>query len=376
MLFVSLWNRIYPYRDLQRCLQKFRSWFPSGGGEEAFTEILKKEIGSESKPQESQRKLDTSPKFVGQGLRIAIGGFGAESNSLNLEMTGNDSVEIIESDSMLISQREKPTVLGGFINALSTAGIEIVPLFRAFWTDGRVVQEKSYQRFKAQFLDLVSQAGRLDGILLDLHGAMVTEQLEDPEGELLKDLRECVGAELPIVCVLDMHANLTNLKVKSMNALVGYKTNPHIDLFGSGHRAAEILLATIRGEVKPKIVLRRIPMFGHNLGMSTWSYKNTREQLPFSKVLSQLRSLVESSQKCIVDASVFIGFPQADVSESTISVSITTSMNTETALASAEEIAALIWNLRYEFLKVRPLIPVEQAVRRVYWKQEHARCSR
>src|SRR5260370_2593505 len=87
----------------------------------------------------------------------------------------------------------------------------------------------------------VKKLGPFDAIYLDLHGAMVAENTEDGEGELLRRIRGVVGNDLPIVASLDYHANLTPEMAKLATALVGYRTYPHIDMAGTGRRAVELL---------------------------------------------------------------------------------------------------------------------------------------
>lgn len=81
----------------------------------------------------------------------------------------------------------------------------------------------------------------LDGLLLDLHGAMVAEHIDDGEGELLARLRAVVGPSVPIAACLDLHGNLTQTMVDKSDVLVAFRTYPHIDMAETGKRTAEQL---------------------------------------------------------------------------------------------------------------------------------------
>src|SRR6185312_7162370 len=103
------------------------------------------------------------------------------------------------------------------------------------------VDEDAYERVAAAMLEDLAQAGPLDGIYLDLHGAMVAAHLEDGEGELLRRIRALVGERIPIVASLDFHTNMTPEMVRYSSAMLGYRTYPHIDMADTGGRAAQLL---------------------------------------------------------------------------------------------------------------------------------------
>src|SRR5262249_16902484 len=99
-------------------------------------------------------------------------------------------------------------------------------------------------------------AGPLDGIFLDLHGAMVTEHLDDGEGELLRRVRAVVGPTIPVVTSLDLHANVTQQMIDLADVMVAYRTYPHIDMADTGKRAASVTYGLVSGESKPHKALQ------------------------------------------------------------------------------------------------------------------------
>jgi len=296
-------------------------------------------------------------------LRIAIGGFGAESNAFSVEKPGDESVVVTSGQELLSSNRGRKTVLGGFLDGLNGAGISAVPTLRAFWGATGVIQKASYERFKAELIGSLRSAGRLDGVLLDLHGAMLAEGYPDGEGVLLKEVREVVGVGTPILCVLDIHGNVTDLKVQMADVLFGYRTNPHVDLYERGVKAARTLLAMLRREVKPVTRVRRLPMLGPNLGMSTWAYTfEAQERLPFSRIMRTATML--EKEPGMVDISVFIGFAHADMPQCVTTTVAVSNGDPTLAQSMADRVAQMVWEAREEFVKLRPLIPVDEAVDR------------
>ena len=230
-----------------------------------------------------------------ENLRIAVGGFGAESNAFSLEK-GRDLLSsasildatrpitdatLIEEDNLIPANRGKKTVIGGFIAGLEFKPVSILPMPRFWWGATGVIAKWPYERAKKRIVGLVKEYASVDATLLDLHGAMQAEGVEDAEGVLLKEIRAVVGKKSLIVCVVDLHANMTDLKMKMCDMILPYKTNPHIDLYERGSKAARLLLSMMSDEIHPTMHLERLPMLGNNLGMSTWaSTPGAQSRLP------------------------------------------------------------------------------------------------
>ena len=138
--------------------------------------------------------------------------------------------------------------IAGAVKRLAELGHEIVPLAWAAAAPASYVTEDAYEKMWALFDEDLKKLGPFDAVYLDLHGAMVAENTEDGEGELLRRIRGVVGNDLPIVASLDYHANLTPEMAKLATALVGYRTYPHIDMAVTGKRAVELLDRLLEGE--------------------------------------------------------------------------------------------------------------------------------
>jgi microcystin degradation protein MlrC len=304
-------------------------------------------------------------------LRVAIGGFGAESNSFSVEKPTKENAIVDWDKKVLANHRGKKTVIGGFIDALEEddVDVEVIPTLNVWWGATGVIVKKSYKYFIEEILSRLRNAGRLDGVLLNLHGAMVAEGFSDGEGVLLKEIRNAVGVKVPIICVMDLHANISDLKIQMADAIFGYRTNPHIDLYERALKAGRILLALSRHEVKPIMKIKRLPMLGHNLGMSTQSHNSEIQKgLPMIKIMEEVSRLEKKSE--ILDISVFVGFAHADVQECGTSILVISDDKPILAQNIAEKVAQMVWEARWDFYNFRPLIPVEKAVQRAIKSQE------
>jgi microcystin degradation protein MlrC len=137
--------------------------------------------------------------------------------------------------------------LGGFIGAAE--GFELVPVLWAGAEPGSYVEQAGFDRIAGMICDGVAAAGAIDGVYLDLHGAMVTEDFEDGEGELLRRVREVVGPYLPVAVSLDLHGNMTPEFAARASSVAIYRTYPHVDMAETGARAAALLREELtRGE--------------------------------------------------------------------------------------------------------------------------------
>src|SRR5690348_7970051 len=149
-------------------------------------------------------------------------------------------------DAAIRAFRSTGTGLGAYLDLAERERAEIVLPIAAGAPPSRPVDDAAYAHITDTICDSVARGG-FDGIMLDLHGAMVTESLEDGEGQFLKRLR-AIDPKTPIAVSLDMHANLYDEIIAHATVVTGYRTYPHIDTYETARLAGEILLRTIRGE--------------------------------------------------------------------------------------------------------------------------------
>ena len=179
--------------------------------------------------------------------RVAVAGFQHETNTfapfptdwLNFQQPGAWP-PYAEGEKAAEQVRGLNVPLGGFVDA--SAGMELVPLLYAAAEPGGLVTSAAFDRITGTICERLAEAGVIDAVYLDLHGAMVTEDYEDGEAEVLRRVRAVVGPDLPIAASLDLHGNLSPEFARLASCMTMYRTYPHIDMGATGARAARLLL--------------------------------------------------------------------------------------------------------------------------------------
>ena len=179
---------------------------------------------------------------------IAVGGFQHETNTFAPSRAGYEAFQDGGGWPPLVAGEEiAPRLAGanipaaGAIGTLHALGHRTAGLVWGAASPSAHVTRDAFERIVGDMLARLATLGRVDGVYLDLHGAMVTEHLDDGEGELLGRMRKLVGPKVPIVASLDLHANVTRAMFERADALVAYRTYPHIDMAATGDRAAHLL---------------------------------------------------------------------------------------------------------------------------------------
>jgi microcystin degradation protein MlrC len=202
-------------------------------------------------------------------MRILIAGFQHETNTFAPSLadwaafTRGDSFPAFVRGAAMQAQMTGINIpVGGFIDAAKSHGWTLLPSCWAGAIPSSYVTQDAFERIAGAIVDDVRAAlagGGLDGIYLDLHGAAVAEHADDAEGELLQRLRDIVGPGLPIVASLDLHANVTQRMLALADALVSYRTYPHVDMADTGALAAELTARRLRAGRKEPLHARRVP---------------------------------------------------------------------------------------------------------------------
>ena len=193
--------------------------------------------------------------------------------------------------------------------------------------------------------DAVAKGG-FDGIMLDLHGAMVTESLEDGEGELLRRIR-AIDPKTPIAVAYDMHANLYDAMIANATVVAGYRTYPHIDIYDTAQRAGEILLKAMRGEVHPVMAWGNVPMLPHVMRQGSDDHPNRELQARVAAMRPAEGALA---------ASLFTGFPHADIANAGSRAVVVTDGDRALAERLRDELLDQAWAEREAFVyRLEPL---------------------
>lgn len=296
-------------------------------------------------------------------MRFFIAMFSHETNTFSTIPTDRRQFEARDlryGGEILEAYRSTGTCLGGMIDAAAAGGVTLVPSLAAAASPAGRVAAGFFDGTRERLLADLRAAGPLDGILLDLHGAMVPEHTEDGEGDLLRAVRETVGPSVPVAVTLDFHANVTAEMVRHATLLHGYKTYPHVDMDARGREATERLLDVVAGRIRPTVAWRQPALLPPIAGQLTARGPMRR--------LSDLAAEMAKDPK-VVSISVFAGFPLADIKDAGLSIYVATDADRRLADALADRLAATAWEHRREFLHAA--LPVGEAVARALAADGH-----
>lgn len=243
------------------------------------------------------------------------------------------------------------TEIGAHLDAAKKFGWDLVQPIAAAATPGGKTPAEDWAHLSGAVLE-ACQEGPFDGVLLSLHGAMVTEDQDDAEGDLLRRLREKLGPEVPIAISLDIHANVSDAMGRLANIVIAYRTYPHIDQYERGMEAADLLLRTMNGEVRPRSVVWRAPV------LEGLDYGRTQGG-PMSRILAHADELRQKNPG-VLAISVCAGFVWADIPDAGPSVTLTANGDPSRFKIAAEELMKDVWETRRE--KTVPLYTLPDAM--------------
>lgn len=295
------------------------------------------------------------PFHTGSAMRIAIGGFMHESNTFapllaDLERFREGSLTY--GPTLVTTWREAHHEVGGFIEAADQLKFDIVPVAMASATPSGPVTDEFFEHM-CDTLVTGCRIANPDGVLIALHGAMVTPRFPAADLEVLRRVRAGIGPDIPLAATLDFHGNLSPAMAEYTNILVGYQTYPHIDQRQRGVLAAKLLTRAVGKEVRPVCHISKPRMMLNLLGQDT-----SRE--PMIGLMAQARAA--ETRPGVLSVSLMAGFPYADVPDVGASVIVVADGNKTQATAVADELATAMWAVR-EQLYVPCPSPVEAVIR-------------
>ena len=227
--------------------------------------------------------------------------------------------------------------MGAYLEIAREAGAEIVTPIAAEAMPSGPVSADAEAFMSDAICDAVS-AG-CDAAFLDLHGAMVSESTLDGEGALLERIRS-IAPDLPIAVTCDLHCNLTRRMVDNCTALIGYKTYPHTDMYDVGRQVGGVLTASLRGEIEPVMAWGNRPILAQTLRQGT-------DEEPMRSLIAMARCAEEDGA---LAATVFGGFPMADMPEAGVSAVVVTDGDRARAAGVCEEMLDAAWARRESFV--------------------------
>src|SRR5688572_22758941 len=192
----------------------------------------------------------------------------------------------------------------GFIDEARSLRHELAPLLWCSAQPSAHVTKHAFETIASMLIAQLAETRNLDAVYLDLHGAMVAEHIEDADGKLLERVRRCVGHDVLLVASLDFHANVSARMVAQADALVAYRSYPHVDMAETGARTAAVLHGLLQQRARAR-----------------W-YQPLPFLMPLTSqctLVDPLRSLMDLARSLQRDPVVSLyltpGFPAADVPE-------------------------------------------------------------
>ncbi len=273
--------------------------------------------------------------------RVLIAGFKHETNTFSKLPTDLDSYKaraLQFDDEIVPTYTGTNTEIGGFLAACEQNGWEPVPSVVADATPSGMVTREAYDRITGHLLSTLEKSQPVNAVLLQLHGAMVTEGRADGQADLLAEIRARVGPGVPVAVTLDLHANVSDRLASLCDIMVSYRSYPHTDQGETGSRAAGLLARILAGEIRPATsVARRPQLDGVDHGRTT-SAGAMLEAIALGDALCEKHGFYS----CSINA----GFPWADVLDSGPSALIVAEQGNQHVDAALKALTDFIWSTR------------------------------
>ncbi len=263
--------------------------------------------------------------------RILTLGISHESNTFSTFLTKETDFHVLRGTEVLKDQL--------WADVLKNAGMEIIPTLHADAWPGGIVERSAYENFRNEILNDIKNAGKIDGIYMDMHGALHVEGYEDAQVDLIKGIRDLVGKDILISGSFDLHGNPSPEFVENIDMLTAYRTAPHRDGAETRARAAQMLVDALKSGWKPQIESVVIPIL-------VPGEKSITEVEPLRPIYEQIPGI--SKMEGLVDASIFAGYCWADLPRSAMRVFVVAKDKKYSATAKNEAVrlARQIWDNR------------------------------
>ena len=273
--------------------------------------------------------------------RVFITGFWHETNTFASSHTSLEdfrAYQFVQGDGLLAAFADTNTEIGGVLNAALELDITPVPGLFAGAAPSGLIKKGAFQHILDETLTMLTAAGDIDGALVHLHGAAVSEDADEADAEFLFALRRQLPL-IPIVVTFDFHANLSEGLIAAADALVGYDTYPHNDMADRGHEAAHILHRILWSGKRPEKVFRKLPFAPPPQVQGT-------DDEPVKAIMAKLHAM--EKRDGIWSASIAWGFPYADVTHLGVGILVQGDDYNHCARI-ADNLAETIWHRRHDF---------------------------
>jgi microcystin degradation protein MlrC len=282
-------------------------------------------------------------------MRLVVARVNHETNTFSPVPTPLEAFDPRWDEHARASAQGTRTAMGAFLDVAAELGADVsTPVFATANPSGPV-EDAAYEAMSDAIVSAVAKG--CDAVLLDLHGAMVTEGRDDGEGELLERVREA-APRVPVAVALDLHGNVTQRMIDHADIVVSFKTYPHVDMYETGERAGRLLARTLNRQIAPVMAWRRLPMMTHTLRVATASGAMQR----------CVQAAAKAEHDGLLSVSVLPGFALADIPAPCLSVIAIADGDSAAASAVAERIAGQAWDDRAAF--IYPGEPLSRSIAR------------
>lgn len=281
-------------------------------------------------------------------MKVVVGGISHETNTFTPIKTSLNNFKErfhLRGNEIIDAFRGTNTPIGGFIEGAKNHHFTIIPTFFAEALPSGPTPRDVFEMMFDELIERIADAGEIDGVLLDLHGSMVVDNLDKPEGigdvdgHILSVVRDLVGPDIPILVQLDLHANVSQLMVDKADVLIGRETYPEIDMADRGLECANVLVEILKGNVHPTMALHQIPMI--------WGWNQVTVHPPMSEAIAELHRI--EAQENVICGTIATCFPGSDEKNMGASVFIVTNDDKQLAQTYADQLGNWIYNRRADW---------------------------
>ena len=296
--------------------------------------------------------------------RIALLGMHLESNAFAptcpeasfrtlCYLAGDDILADLESANPI-----QPAEISGFVSEMDSLGADWqpVPILVTASEPNGPCDQAFFDETVAEMKSRLTDAGPVDGVYFSAHGGMTATQSADPDGDLFEMVRGVVGADVPVIATLDLHANISDRMVDNTDVLISYRTNPHVDQRERAQEAARAMADMFDG-LKPVTAFIRLPIVAPTVTLLTAQGPN---QGPYADLIDYGQKTMTENPGAILNVSVVAGFAFSDLAKNGLSVIVTGRDDLAAARQLAEDIAGRAWAMRERFQCT--LTPIDDAV--------------
>ena len=290
-------------------------------------------------------------------MRVAIAGFELESVSFlpNPTTLADFRRREARGEEVISSHRGTNRVIGGFVKVCEAEGVEMIGIVSSGAGAAAAATDEAFDHYCKEICEGIAKVkGRIDGVLLCLHGAMTTVTRTDPDADIVREVRRIVGKRMPIVLGLDYHGNLDGETLKHCDALFGYHYSPHTDMGETGERAARCLVRMLRGEIKPVMAIAKP-------GVMVPSIFSATNLHPLADIVAESLELPKRFPG-LIDVTVFAGFSYADVPNCGFSVVAVTDGDRALADRIVNGLSDTIHGLRHQLYKDNLVLGMKEGV--------------